>query len=73
MGSFEYCLIISGVHSDKVIDCMIWAFGENFGSIPYSQLDEEWNKRHADIFILLGSDLISDSFEKIGKAYLNIR
>ena len=36
--------------------CMRWALGNEYGSLFRSELDEVWNKRHGDIFMLNGQE-----------------
>ena len=50
--------------------CMKWAFGEDYGVVLLSSLDNRWNNRHSDIFEVRGSDNFINSIERIGKAYL---
>lgn len=46
-----------------------WAFGKNHKNVPFYYEDEEWNKRHSDIFFLDGNVYILDTYKKIEKAY----
>lgn len=63
-------LLDAGVPEEKHDDCMKWALGDDYGSLLITQTDEIWNARHSNIFELYGSDLISESVNRIGKAYL---
>lgn len=58
-----------GMRIDMDDDCRRWAFGEKHRSIPFYEEDDHWNKRHSDIFVVLGSDSVLETYEKIKKAY----
>lgn len=47
--------------------CMFWALGIDYGSLPRRVLDDVWNKRHGNIFMLKGTDNYSNSIEQIKK------
>lgn len=46
-----------------------WAFGEDWKTIPISDLYDVWNKRHTDAFTLYGTDLIEESLIRIIQEY----
>ncbi len=60
----------SGVPKAKIDNCMVWALGEDYPMLRLSEVDTVWNERHGDIFIMRGSDLSDEAFQRIGKAYL---
>lgn len=70
MINYEYALMQVGVPKDKVDSCMAWAFGVGWGAMVVSTSDDVWNKRHGDLFILLGSDDVIEGLERIGRAYV---
>lgn len=49
-------------------ECGVWAFGEGYGELPFSMLDEAWNERHGELFMVKGSDNAIEVVEKIQKA-----
>ena len=67
---YEHWLTVAGVPAEEIDKCMAWAFGENWGSVALYTLDELWNERHSDIFVMRGSDLIYESTIRIGRAYM---
>ena len=50
-------------------DEKIWAFGEENLYEPLHMMDDIWNERHSDIFILQGTDYFDQSIFRIKKAY----
>lgn len=59
------------VFGDAEIDkCLTWALGEDYGSVPFTDWAGRWNRRHEDIFRVLGSHKIEDTCFKIGQAYI---
>lgn len=56
-----------------VDECLLWAFGEGYGSEPLYTLNDRWNKLHSDLFMIYGSDNFIKSFERIGKAYKEMK
>ena len=61
----------AGLLRNQQDDCMRWAFGEHYEILDIFDSHNVWNKRHGDIFILNGDELISESIYRIGKAYLD--
>ena len=51
-------------------DFMRWALGEDWRILPFSHTDEIWNKRHGDLFIIYGTDVVIDTMERIAHAYI---
>lgn len=54
---------------ENIEECLLWAFGEGFGSAPLASLNDRWNTLHSDLFIIKGSDNFLESFKRIGNAY----
>ena len=48
--------------------CWKWALGEDVFIISLDQIDEEWNKRHEDIFHINGYDLLNETYDRIARA-----
>jgi hypothetical protein len=70
MSYWEYFFEEAGVPKKEIHKCLCWAFGEDYGSLPLSELKDRWNERHGDLFLLYETDLINESLKQIGKAYL---
>ncbi len=68
---FDYETALKSAGVDDADACMDWAFGDEWESLPIYQLDEAWNKRHGDLFVLNGCDRVIDGTEKIGRAYVS--
>jgi len=67
---FSAWLIETGVPENEVIDCMRWAFGEDYYSTERRMMPDSWNQRHRDVFVMYGHDSLYPSIIKVGKAYL---
>lgn len=50
--------------------CLEWALGENAHVLGIWEIDDEWNKRHKDIFEAHGYDEIQPTLDKIGEICL---
>ena len=61
--------ILKGVGVKDAEACLVWAFGEGYGSKPICSMDDIWNKRHGEIFTMYGSDRVIDAIELVGKVY----
>lgn len=70
-------LIPAHVHIDRTLKscgitdvdaCLKWAFGDDYSTMPVTQMDDAWNKLHEDIFMLFGHDLVETSLIRIAKA-----
>jgi hypothetical protein len=69
---FDVDGILQSVEVADVDKCTRWAFGpELCGSTPMHKLNDMWNERHGDIFILADSDEFLGGIERIGKAWLD--
>ena len=62
-------LICSGVNAYNLPSdsCLEWAFGKNAGSLGTWEIDDEWNKRHKDIFKIYGYDILEEALDRIEK------
>lgn len=49
--------------------CMEWAFGENWKKSLKSEVADLWNERHADLFIVHGTDDYVLSMAKIYRTW----
>ena len=59
----------SGIPFEDHADCIIWAFGIDAESDFRTTWPARWNERHSDIFIMLGSDPVTESLKRVGEAY----
>ena len=50
--------------------CWAWALGEDWRSLKQSEVDDRWNERHGDLFILYGSDCINEGNQRMYKAWV---
>ena len=66
---YEYILISVGVPAQDVEHCMEWAFGDGYGSMSIVGSHNVWNKRHGDLLVLHGHDILYESIKKIGRLY----
>lgn len=48
---------------------MTWALGENWGNLPIYMIDDIWNERHGDIFVLLGTEFPHEALVRMENAY----
>lgn len=69
----EYELLSVGVPREEIGECYQWAFGDGWQYMRMGNMDDVWNDRHGDLFILHGDDLAAEGFERIGTAYLGNR
>ncbi len=68
---FIQALIIVPFHWNTEADielCMQWAFGDDRPT-DRKEWPSRWNQLHPDLFTMYGSDEITCSMEKVGKAY----
>lgn len=70
MSNFNGALSAGGVPESEHEACLAWAFGPTFGSMALISSADIWNQRHSDLFVILGSDSMIESIEKIGRAYM---
>lgn len=67
--SWKQPLLEAGVAEDEIDDCMRWAFGKDYLNMQLRNVQDFWNQRHEDIFIMYGSDDSYETFKRIGEAY----
>lgn len=70
LSDYRTYLLSAGVNRDQFDECMTWALGEGWRSLPISNSNRSWNVRHGDIFTISGSDNFSEGVFNIGKAFL---
>lgn len=63
---------LKGVGVKDTEACLCWALGNDYGSSLFADTDDRWNARHADLFVLYGSDNVRESTKRIGRAYLQM-
>ena len=59
-----------GVPREEIEEFYLWAFGDDYYFMRLNGMDDVWNERHGDIFIVQCDDLVTEAFERIGRAYL---
>ena len=50
-------------------DCMLWALGEGYEALPVHELDDVWNSRHGDLFMLSGLEAKEVALDLMREAY----
>jgi len=64
-------LLRAGVPKDKLDECKQWAFGDDNYKLQIRMLDNAWNQRHSDLFVVYGADDYNKTIMRIGEAYMN--
>lgn len=69
--SGEFYFIAAGVPEDEIPEALEWAFGNDYMKLGIAELQERWNKNHANTFFAIGKDdKIWMALIAIGKAFL---
>ncbi len=71
-GTIDIVSIMShaGVPEGKMVNCMIWAFGDDWDVMPIACSYDKWNDRHPDRFQLNDEDYLPSSLIRIAREYL---
>ncbi len=68
-----YYLYLQGLglkDEEEIEEFLSWAFGYGYELLLITESHNAWNKLHPDLFVLYGSDLLSYSYERMVKAFL---
>jgi hypothetical protein len=67
---YEKPLLLAGVYSGDIDECMAWAFGNDWRAANRSALKDLWNKTHKDLLVISSEDDVFDTLIKVGLLYL---
>ena len=63
-------LVYAGANADECGECMCWAVGDNWGFMPWGNIDNEYRSKHPDCEPIYGATEVGESARIIVKEYL---
>ena len=68
----EYYFIAAGVAPKDTMECGRWAYGEDFETIKFYLLNDVWNVRHGELFLIHDSDRLDVGMGKVAREWLKL-
>lgn len=68
IGVLSFLCMFGSVQADDTYydnEYLVWALGEDYMSLKLWEIDDVWNERHGDIFLLDGTEIPTEALDRM--------